>query len=111
MAKLSVEEANAQVLVDIIVSDDTGDVQRIDAIQKIENLRKKDNFFETMVEGELSRGECPHCKLSIEWAVPEDELNKLGIVTAEQDERVKKHTTAKDCKQYQQACGKKRLVF
>lgn len=107
----NLDEENAVVLAHIIVDDDTPDPQKVEAINKLLESKRDENFFNTMFEQLLSFGACPECGHENHWAIPENDLNQIGWVTAEKDERVKVHTTVDDCEQYQEACGKKKVTF
>ena len=100
--------ANAQALAEIIVDEDTPPQYQIEALNKLLESKANDNFFVTMLEEDLSMGECPSCGHKNHWLIPEEDLNQMGLVTAETDSRVKVHTTADDCEEFQQACVKKK---
>jgi len=106
----SEDRKTMEALIEIIVDDRTPEHNRIMALNKLLEIRHKDSgFFETIVESELSYGMCPKCGHSNHWLVPETELNILGIVTSELDERVSRYTTSADCPEFREACAKKKI--
>ena len=107
----SLDEENAIILANIIVDDETPDPQKVEAINKLLESKRDENFFVTMYDQKLSYGACPVCKHENHIAIPENTLNQFGWVTAEKDDRVKIHTTEEDCSTYQEACGKKKVMF
>ena len=105
----SLEKDNAEVLAELIVDPNTPDAIRVSVLNKLLDSTEADNFFQTIASELLSFGACPNCGHENHWAVPEEDLNMLGIVTHETDPRVKRMTTAVDCPRFQQACSKKRI--
>ena len=105
------DEENAVILAHIIVDDDTPDPQKVEAINKLLESKRDDSFFATMFEQLLSYGPCPDCGHKNHWGIPEDNLNHMGWVSAQEDARVKAHTTIEDCEQFQQACAKRKVNF
>jgi hypothetical protein len=63
-----------------------------------------------MMDEKLSYGECPHCQHKNHWLIPEDDMNQMGYVSKDEDERVPEHTDAESCEEYQQACLKKKIT-
>jgi len=108
---LAMDEANADVLVQIITGANISENLRIQAMEKLTASKEGDGtFWKTMMEEKLSYGACPKCQHENHWCIPEDDLNQMGWVTAKEDERVKEQTTEVDCPEYQQACAKKRIT-
>lgn len=103
------DAANAKALADMIVEPTTPELLRVRMINKFIEARTGGNFFSTIFREGLSQGECPNCGHSNHWLVPEEELNQMGWVTHEQDERVKRMTTPDDCPKWQQCCKKRRI--
>jgi hypothetical protein len=115
MAKKKKEDfldaANAEVLADMVSDPDTPDHLRVRMINKLLEARKSENFFATMMEERLSYGACPNCQHETHWLVPENDLNQMGFVSHELDDRVKRNTTAEECPRWQQACKKKKVTI
>lgn len=105
----SLEKENAEVLAELIVAPETSDNLRVQILNKLLDSTSADNFFETMAKEDLSYGACPNCGHLNHWLVPEEDLNRFGIVSHQLDPRVKRTTTAQDCKRFQEACGKKKV--
>lgn len=105
----SLEEKNAAVLVDLILDPETPTDLKVKMIGRLLAARRGDNFLVTMLREMVSHGACPGCGHENHWLVPEEELNKVGLVTAELDRRVKAKTTAGDCPKWQEACAKKKV--
>ena len=103
------DAANADVIADMISDPDTPDTLRVKMINKLLEARRSDNFFVTMLMERLSFGACRECGHNNHWLVPEDFANQIGWVSHEEDSRVKRMTTAKDCPKWQQSCKKKRV--
>mgnify|MGYP001604114292 CR=1 FL=1 len=101
--------ANAKTLADLIADPDTSERIRIKIINKLVETKHSDNFFKTILEERLTEGSCPSCGLQTQWLIPEDELNKLGIVTHEIDKRVPQYTDEKSCVKWQQSCKKRKV--
>jgi len=60
---LALEEANAAVLVEIIVGANISENLRISAMDKLLGDREgRETFFRTLFDEKLSYGECPHCQ-------------------------------------------------
>jgi hypothetical protein len=107
----TMDEDNIDILTKLITDPETPETLKISILQKfIENTKDKP-FFDTMLEYDLDLGECPRCGHENNFLIPEEELNKRGVVTAERDPRVKVYTTADDCPKYREACSKKRVSF
>ena len=107
---LALDEANAAVLVELIVGPDISENLRIQAMEKLTASKDNDSFFQTMLEEKLTYGECPHCKHKNHWMVPEEELNQMGYVSKDEDDRVPEHTNKKSCPEFQEACLKKKVT-
>ena len=106
-----ITEQNAAVIAELIVDPATTEFTRIRLINKLAESTKNRSFFDTMLKELLDIGNCPNCGHTNHWAIPEVELNKRGVVTCQEDSRVKDQTTIDDCVEYQEACGKKKLNF
>lgn len=104
------EAANAQVIADMVADPDTPEHLRVRMLNKLLEARTNDTFFATMFTESLSFGTCPKCDHKNHWLVPEEDLNQMGWVTHEEDDRVKRITTQVDCPHWQQACKKKKVV-
>jgi hypothetical protein len=107
---LALDEANAAVLVELITGSNISETLRIQAMEKLTGSKDNNSFFHTMMEEKLSFGECPHCQHKNHWLIPEDDLNQMGYVSKDEDERVPEHTDAESCEEYQQACLKKKIT-
>jgi hypothetical protein len=103
--------ANAAVLAELVTDSLTTESTRVEILNMLSQMGKTDSFFAEMLKLNLSSGECPYCGHNNHWLIPEEELNILGWVSDEQDTRIKRNTTAKDCPRYQQACAKKKVNF
>ncbi len=104
---LGFDEANAQVLAEMLVDPKTPESSRLQIINELNESEKHSSFFETMFSGELSWGKCPHCHHENHWLVPEDDLVQMGWVTYEKDDRVPRNTDIRSCPEYAEACIKK----
>jgi hypothetical protein len=104
------DEQNASVLAQMLVDPQTSEAIRLQIINELNEASKNETFFEAMFSEALSLGSCPHCMHKNHWLVPEDELNQMGWVTHKEDPRVKRHTDAKDCEEFAEACSKKRVT-
>ena len=99
-----------EALIEIIVADSTPAHNEIQALNKLLSIRKKEtSYFETMVDSRLSHGSCPSCGFETHWLVPEAELNIMGIVSSEEDDRVPMYTSAETCPEYAESCSKKKI--
>ncbi len=107
---LALDEANAAVLVELITGANISENLRIMAMEKLTASKNNDSFFQTMLEEKLTYGECPHCNHKNHWAVPEEELNQMGYVSKDEDDRVPETTDEKICPEFQQACLKKKVT-
>ncbi len=107
---LALDEANAAVLVELITGANISESLRIQAMQKLTASKDNDTFFQTMLEEDLTYGECPHCQHKNHWLVPEEELNQMAYVSKEEDDRVPDTTDDKSCPEFQQACLKKKCT-
>lgn len=108
---LALEEKNAAVLVEIITGSNISENLRIQAMDKLLGDREGGaTFFRTMLEENLTKGVCPHCDHENHWLVPEEELNQMGYVSMEKDDRVPETTDSSNCELFQQACLKKKIT-
>ena len=107
---LALNEANAAVLVELITAPDVTETLRISAMEKLTANNDDTDFFRTMLEGSLTKGTCPHCNHENHWLIPEEDLNQMGYVSREEDDRVPETTNAKSCELFQQACLKKKIT-
>ncbi len=107
---LALNEANAAVLVELITGADISENLRIQAMEKLTDAKKDQNFFRTMLEEGLTKGKCPHCDHENHFLIPEEELNQMGYVSREEDERVPETTNAETCPEFQEACLKKKIT-
>jgi len=102
-------EANAGALTEILINPATPESVRLQIINELNESEKSSSFFETMFNELLTLGRCPCCAHENHWLVPEDDLSQMGWVTSEKDNRVPKHTDAKACPEYAEACSKKKV--
>lgn len=107
---LALNEANAAVLVELITAPNISETLRISAMEKLTDSKEDQSFFRTMLEESLTKGVCPKCDHENHWLVPEEELNQMGYVSHDEDERVPKTTDQKSCPEFQQACLKKKVT-
>ena len=108
---LVLEEKNASVLVEIITGANVSENLRIQAMDKLLGDREGgETFFRTMLEEKLSYGECPHCQHKNHFLIPEEELNQMGYVSREEDDRVTETTDSSNCELFQQSCLKKKIT-
>lgn len=106
----SLDAENADVLVEMVIDPFTSDHLRVQILNKLLEGAEADNFFDTIFKENLDLGECPECGHENHWLIPEDELNKRGFVTNEKDKRVPRMTTPAECKRWEQACKKKKVI-
>jgi hypothetical protein len=107
---LAMDEANAAVLVELITGPNISENLRIQAMEKLTSSKTNDSFFQTMLEEDLTIGECPHCQHKNHWLVPEEELNQMGYVSKDEDDRVPEQTDINSCPEFQEACLKKKVT-
>lgn len=107
---LALNEANAAVLVELITGANISENLRIQAMEKLTDAKENQSFFKTMLEEGLTKGVCPHCDHENHWLIPEEDLNQMGYVSHEEDERVPETTDGKSCELFQQACLKKKIT-
>ena len=107
---LAMDEANADVLVQLITGSNISESLRISAMEKLTESKKDQSFFRTMFDEKLSYGACPHCGHKNHFLIPEEELNQMGYVSKDEDPRVPEHTDIESCPDYQQACLKKKIT-
>jgi len=106
-----IDVAQAKALADMIVEPTTPELLRVRMINKFIEARSGGNFFATIFREGLSKGECPSCGHTNHWLVPEEELNQMGHVTHEEDDRVPRLTNAKVCSRFQECCKKKKVTI
>ena len=106
----SLAEKNAEVLINMLLDPDTPPDLQIKIMQKLMAARKESTFFTAMFKEFVSYGDCPECGHQNFWAIPEDELNKIGWVTHERDKNVSRTTDGKNCVKWMQACRKKKIT-
>lgn len=113
MAKLNdvVDAQNAAVLADLVVDPLTTEHTRIQILNMLLTVGDERNFFASMFKDGTSFGACPCCGHENHWLIPEDNLNEMGWVSAQKDDRVKLATTQEDCPRWQQACIKKKINY
>lgn len=102
---------NAQVLLDLLADPVTPEPVRLQILNDILDNTKDNSFFETMFREKLDLARCPHCQHENNWLIPEDELNIMGHVTPEKDQRVPYTTTRDECATYAEACLKKKTTI
>lgn len=107
---LALNEANAAVLVELITGPNISDTLRIDAMAKLTAGKEDGDFFRTMLEEKLSYGECPHCQHKNHFLIPEENLNIMGYVSKDEDERVPETTNIDSCPEFQECCLKKKCT-
>ncbi len=107
---LALDEANAAVLVELITGANISETLRISAMEKLTASKNNDTFFQTMLAEKLTYGECPHCQHKNHFLIPEEELNQMGYVSKDEDDRVPETTDDKSCPEFQQACLKKKCT-
>ncbi len=108
---LALDEANAAVLVELITGPNISETLRIAAMEKLTGDKEGQTFAKTMLEENLTYGECPYCEHKNHWLVDEESLNQMGYVSREHDDRVPEHTNAKSCPEWQQSCLKKKIII
>lgn len=108
--ELTFDEANASALAEMLVDPATSEPVRLQIINDILEASGSDTFFETMFKEMLSFAQCPHCNHENHWLVPEEDLNQMGWVTHEKDDRVPRHTSQDVCSEFAEACAKKRVT-
>jgi hypothetical protein len=107
---LALDEANAEVLVELITAPNISESLRIQAMAKLTEARTDTTFSRTLMDEKLSYGECPKCQHVNHWLLTEDDANQMGWVSHKEDDRVPEHTDEKNCPIYQQSCKKKRVT-
>ena len=104
------DEQNAAALAEMLSDQATTEAIRLQIIREILDSSANDTFFETMYNEGIDLGHCPDCNHENHWLIPEDDLNVLGWVSSKKDIRVKNDTTAEDCKEFAEACSKKKTT-
>ena len=107
----NLDHNNAVVLAQLVVEPTTPDSLRVQILNRLAEGLESDNFFDTVYAEDLDVGECPECGHTNHWLIPEDDLNKKGWVTHEEDTRVVPNTTKVSCPKWQQACKKKKVII
>ncbi len=107
---IALNEKNAAVLVELITGPNITEALRIQAMEKLTDSKGNQSFFKTMLEENLSFGDCPKCQHKNHWLVPESELNQMGYVSKDEDDRVPDHTDEKNCPVWQESCLKKKIT-
>lgn len=107
---LALSEANAAVLVELVTAPNVSETLRIQAMSKLCEGKEDGDFFRTMLEEKLSYGECPHCQHKNHFLIPEENLNIMGYVSKDEDDRVPEYTNEESCSQFQEACLKKKVT-
>jgi len=102
---------NASVLAELAVDPLTTDHSRVAILNLLLEQNSEKDFFATIFRENLSLGECVECGHQSHWLIPEDVLNTMGWISHNEDPRVPAHTTKADCETYQEACGKKRVIY
>ncbi len=100
---------NVKVIAQMIADAQTTEHLRVLLINKLLESKGDDNFFPTMFEEKMSFGACPDCGHENHWLIPESDLNKLGWLTSEEDDKVPIQTNADLCSQWAEACIKKKV--
>jgi len=104
------DDKNAKALVSILLDQDTPETTKMQVISHLISAKAGQDFFKTLFEEGLSYGECPKCNHKNHWIIPEDSLNKMGYVSSTRDSRVPEATTAESCRDFSQACKKKKVM-
>lgn len=107
----TLDAKNAAVLAELVVDPLTTEHTRVQILNMLLSSGEEKNFFATMFKERLSFGACPNCAHENHWLIPEDELNQMGWVSAEKDDRVKLNTKKEDCPEFQEACAKKKTNY
>lgn len=105
------DEANAQVLAELVVDSQTGEHLKVQIINKLVEARENQTFFQTIFEENLSLGNCPHCDHENHWLIPENDLNEMGHVTSAVDLEVPETTTEENCPEFAESCLKKKITM
>lgn len=108
--KSLLNEDNAQALIELLADPDTPPDVQIRAMNRLIDTKEGDNFFKTMFSEMVSYGSCPCCEHSNHWLIPEDELNKMGWSTPEQDPQVAEQSRAA-CERFEEACLKRKTFI
>ncbi len=108
---LALDEANAAVLVELITGPNISENLRIQAMEKLTGSKEGQTFSKTMLEENLTYGECPHCQHKNHWLIDEESLNQMKYVSSEEDDRVPQYTDASVCEEWQESCLKKKIVI
>lgn len=101
--------SNAAALAEMLGDPATGEKVRLQIISEILESHKNDTFFEKLFSENMSLAKCPFCSHKNHWLIPEDELNIVGWISHVEDEAVPQHTNIDTCKDYAEACAKKKV--
>jgi hypothetical protein len=107
----NLDSENAKVLAQIVVEPTTPDSLRVQILNRLAEGLESENFFDTIFAEDLDLGECPDCGHNNHWLIPEDDLNKMGWVSHEEDDRVPRSTSEETCAKWQEACKKKKVTI
>jgi hypothetical protein len=99
---------NARVLAELVVDPTTTPATQLKILNKLMEGTSNKDFFVTMFEEAMTRGTCPKCKHENHWFIPDEQLSQMGWVTHKEDERVHRSVTSEDCKEFGEACRKKK---
>jgi hypothetical protein len=105
----SFDDENARALAEMLSDPVTSENVRLQIINEILEKERDETFFETIFREMLSYAPCPFCDHKSHWMVPEDDLNQFGWVTSQEDDRVPRNPTIRDCVEFQECCQKKRV--
>jgi hypothetical protein len=106
---LTSDEQLISILSELVADPKTTDVLRVKIIDRLLEETDGVSFFATMLQNDISKGACPCCGHENFWLIPEDELNKLGVVTHRMDPRVPEVSSEATCSKYQEACIKRKV--
>lgn len=104
------DQATAEALGELLADPQTSNAVRLQIINELLDEDKGQSFFDTIFKEEMSKGNCPSCNHENHWAIPEEELNIRGWITHEIDKRVKQHSNEETCKEFAEACSKKKTT-
>lgn len=103
-------QEQAAILLELALDEMTTEHTRIQVFTKLLETKKDRDFFDAMLKEKLSYGACPECGHENHWLIPENDLNQRNYLTSAHDSRVKNHTTAEDCPEFQEACIAKKTT-
>jgi hypothetical protein len=105
----SLNAQNASVLAEIIVDPLTSDALRVSILNKLLEIVEGQTFFQTIFKENLSFGSCPGCGHNDHWLIPVDQLAEMHWIIHEKDPKVPRNTDKNSCKQWAEACHKKKI--